>query len=415
MLHSELERLLLGELLDKYERTSAFRRGEPPKQRIILKLYDEKTGRTHACYNVEDSLQRQAVNGAVLDLAKLGLVDYTWVQWEQGNLMANLWLIYPMRTTAYEVLGRTPKRDQLNGICLELLDAIDRCAEGWGQDFLQRCYQSVVDTGMLGKQLPAEEFQRQALLRCIIFASQPIAEELLERVFSIQCLGNSKSFETHVRGRLLSILRTALSLEDEETDEAVLRQIGIAKYPEQFEFCGDISLITASGATHFGKLQYGTALFRGELEGGTFEFGKGVTEVLTIENRANYIQYIAHHRQAHQVVVYHGGQYSPAKKQFFLQLAKALDGCGQWCHWGDIDWGGFSMLSRLRREVATSVTPYRMGETELRQHTAHCTDFSNDYGMKLKELLRDPWLEDCDSVIEYMLENCCRLEQEALL
>lgn len=411
MVCNELERQLLSELIDKYERTSAFRRGEPPKQRVLIKLYDEKSGRVHSCYNVENSGQRQAVNAAVLALAELGLVAYDWVQWEQGNLLASVWLIYPKLSAVYKALDRTPKRDKLDEVCLELLEAIDQCSQGWGEDFLQECYQSILDTGTLGKHLPEDDSQRHGLLQCIVFASQPRADELLERVFSIQCLGNSKTFEKHIRGRLLSILRTIFSMDDEESDEAVLRQIGIAKYPEQFEFCGDVSLVTPEATTHFGQLRYGTALFRGEIENATLRVGNGVTEILTIENRANYIHYITHQKQAHQVILYHGGQYSPAKKEFFLHFANQ----GQWYHWGDIDWGGFSMLSRLRREVASSVAPYRMGVAELQQYAGLCTDFSADYSKKLESLLSDPLLADCHETVDYMLQKTCRLEQEALL
>lgn len=408
---NETERQLLSELVDKYERTSAFRRGEPPKQRVRMKLYDEKSGRVHTCYNVENSGQRQAVNSAVLALAELGLVEYDWLQWEQGNLLASVWLVYSQLSAVYKALNRTPKRDKLDQVCLELLEAIDQCHQGWGQDFLQGCYQSILHAGELGKQLPDDDSQRHDLLRCIVFASQPRTNELLERVFSIQCLGNSKGFEKHVRGRLLSILRTAFAMDEEESDEAVLRQIGIAKYPEQFEFCGDVSLVTPEATTHFGQLRYGAALFRGELENATLRVGDSVTEILTIENRANYIHYITYQKRPQQVVLYHGGQYSPAKKGFFLHFANH----GQWHHWGDIDWGGFTMLSRLRREVVSSVEPYRMGVAELQQYAGLCTDFSVDYGKKLESLLSDPLLADCREIIGYMLQKNCRLEQEALL
>ncbi len=42
--------------------------------------------------------------------------------------------------------------------------------------------------------------------------------------------------------RLLRILKKYLDCDDQTIDEQLLNQIGIVKYPEQFEFCGPISL-----------------------------------------------------------------------------------------------------------------------------------------------------------------------------
>jgi len=56
---------------------------------------------------------------------------------------------------------------------------------------------------------------------------------------------------------LLSILSKYLDSEDDNTDEALLRQVGITKYPEQFEFCGQVSMSFHSGIVDFSRLMFG--------------------------------------------------------------------------------------------------------------------------------------------------------------
>ncbi len=71
--------------------------------------------------------------------------------------------------------------------------------------------------------------------------------EILERVFSIRCFGNSKQFERTVKSRLVSVLRKYLDAADESTDEDLLRQVGIAKYRKQFKFYGNATISFEDG------------------------------------------------------------------------------------------------------------------------------------------------------------------------
>jgi hypothetical protein len=69
-------------------------------------------------------------------------------------------------------------------------------------------------------------------------------------------------------------------------------------------------------------------------------------------------------------VLYHGGQFSPSRGAFFRALAAAMPEGSAWRHFGDIDYGGFSMLARLRREIRPDIQPYRMDERELARYAA---------------------------------------------
>jgi hypothetical protein len=243
--------------------------------------------------------------------------------------------------------------------------------------------------------------------------------EILERVFSIRCFGDSKRFEKTVRGRLLSILSKYLDDDGEETDgEGLLSRIGIVKYPEQFEFCGNIAVCIDDKIIDFSPLTHGAALNSTDLRRAKIRIAPEVTRVLTIENRANYVDYLSKEKQDDQLAVYHGGQFSPARGAFFKALADSADAAPRgrsWYHWGDIDYGGFSMLARLRREIKAGIIPYRMNEEELKNHTALTSPVSKAYLKKLCDLKQHSELADCFPCIDYMIEHKIRLEQEALL
>ena len=73
------------------------------------------------------------------------------------------------------------------------------------------------------------------------------------------------------------------------------------------------------------------------------------------------------------------------------------------------------MLARLRREINSSIQPYRMNKQELITFEAFTTSFSLEYSQKLHELMARAELIDCSECLAYMLERCVRLEQEAML
>jgi hypothetical protein len=87
----------------------------------------------------------------------------------------------------------------------------------------------------------------------------------------------------------------------------------------------------------------------------------------------------------------------------------------EWQHWGDIDYGGFSMLARLRREIRPGVVPHLMDTATLAAHRAAAVPAAPAYLERLASLLTEPLLADCRDVLEYMIEYRVRLEQEALL
>lgn len=191
--------------------------------------------------------------------------------------------------------------------------------------------------------------------------------------------------------------------------------LGIVRYPEQFEFTGSLSIALPNGTVDFSPFPFGSTLNIEDVKLGTINLGTNVRRILSIENRANYVEYVRKYRRAEEFVLFHGGQFSPAKKIFLQAIVSALPENCAFFHWGDIDFGGFHMLSRLRKEILNDVLPWKMGEQELKQYSKYTSGFSENYSKRLTALLEIQELHDCHSCIRAMLESGLRLEQEAML
>lgn len=409
----EIQRQLLLALLDKYERSSFFREGTQPSRRIILKLYDNGQC-DFPQYDIEQSEKRILVNRAVLAISEKQLASYQWMKGEENHIIAKVWLNFENLPMAYEFVGRKSKNDTIDDVCLELLGILDNVNTEWAKQYFQDIFDMISRKRDIGNRLPGDKNAREELLRAIQFIDGKGDCELLERVFSLQCFGDSKKFERTVKSRLLSVLRKYLDSDEDAKDEDLLRQVGIVKYPEQFEFCGNAMLFFEHGMVDFSCLHYGGSVCLPDLVRGNFVIAPEVDHILSIENRANYIDYIFKRKTDNELVIYHGGQYSPSKKKFLQKVAKAISGdC--WFHWGDIDYGGFSMLARLRREIKEDVIPYRMNEQELNKYGNLAAQITHTYSEKLKCLMSRPELKDCLECLNYMVKNGKKLEQEAML
>ncbi|MEW5953434.1 MAG: Wadjet anti-phage system protein JetD domain-containing protein [Bacillota bacterium] len=405
---------LISALLDKYERSSFFREGTQPTRRIMLKLYDG--GLTEfPQYDIEQPEKRMLLNRAVLSLYEARLVSYQWMRGEENHIIAKIWLNFENISFAYALIGRQPKSDTVDDVCLELLEALDSVRSEWVKQFLSDVYDAISRKRSVGNRLPADKNERTDLFRAICFIDQLGETEMLERVFSLQCFGDSKRFEKAVKSRLLGILSKYLDSEDDNTDEALLRQVGITKYPEQFEFCGQVSMSFHCGTVDFSHLMFGGVVNSADFQQGYLNVSPAIDRVLSIENRANYIEYIYKQKNDHELVIYHGGQFSPAKRKFLRAVAASMSDTSHWYHWGDIDYGGFSMLARLRREIKHDVIPYRMDKSELIRYALFTASVQPQYIEKLCGLKQRSELGDCLPCIDYMIENRVKLEQEAML
>jgi hypothetical protein len=405
---------VLNALLDKYERSSFYRNGTQPTRRIMLSFYNRGDS-DFPYYDIEQSDRRISVNRAVIGLKENHLVYFTWADGERNHIIGLVWLNTDNLSYAYHAAGRKPKSDLVDKVCLEIACLQRQVNSPWICNFLQDVYDSTMRKRSIISAIPVDDDERSLLFTAISAIDKLNGMEYTERLFSLQTFGDSKVFEHSVKTRIISILRKYLDNDDDVTNEDLLKQIGIVKYPEQFEFRGNISIAIGYGLVNFNCLPSGSIIYSSDLSLGAISISPTVETIITIENRANYIEYISKTNSEKELLIYHGGQYSPRKRRFLQEVAQAMPKQCKWFHWSDIDYGGFVMLSRLRKEINPNIIPYRMNSEELNRYEKYASPIYKLYAEKLKKLIGHSELFDCHECIDYMLNNMIRLEQEIML
>lgn len=410
------EKIIINALLDKYEHSAAYRTGKQSTRRILLKFYDGKSTPDFGFYDIHNHDRRVEVNDAVKLLTDRGVTSFEWLRGESDHIIAKVWLNYDRIDIAYKLVKRSPKAGTIDLISAQVQVLLDEVKSDWAKRYFEDLLIKAESKRDFGSSIPRDNSERMDLWKLISFVDRRNELEIVERVLSTQLFSDSKRFETALRSKFLSVLRKYFDTDKLfDNDEELLSQVGVTKYPEFFEFCGSIIFANEHGFTDFTPLSHGGSLSLADLQVGTITIAESVKRIISIENRANYIEYIAKARGSDELVLYHAGHYSPSKKKFFTIVNASMPQNCNWYHWGDIDLGGFNMLARLRREINPSVSPYRMSEEELILYHKYCGRISESYADKLRYVLKNPELADCASCIQYMINKKVRLEQEAML
>lgn len=409
---------VLGTLLDKYEDSTAFRTGVFSR-RILLTI--PKETRLQELLGQPD--EKRLFLAALDRLKAQGLIDYSWVRYEQGNLVDKIWLVPENIGGCYQVLGRTSAADRLETFQQSVSAALEKLPPD--SDFaayLRGVQQYTAARKKLRAPFSEDTALNENLLKCLVLLEN--CPDLMERVFSGRYFSDSKYFERVLKGKVLSILkelhkRAPEAAEDGNSplsDEDLLAERGLYRWPEVFEYSGALTVHMDDGSCFdTGVHRYGAYLNSEEVRHIAAVDGSAIRRVVFIENKANYMDFQARRRQPGDLVVYHGGFYSPVKGLLF---AKIYEGCpnAAFYHWSDIDLGGFRLFCRLRSSIAPTVQPLFMDVETLERNAASCMKITAPaYLAQLSALLDDAEYAVFWEVIRYMLAHRVRLEQENLI
>lgn len=309
---------------------------------------------------------------------------------------------------AYEKANRTNVKENIE-LLLKMLEEAEFNQE-WINEYKQNMINYLKEKHKTNNLFPVQ-FAQDILL---VLKQIDNKEENLKRVLSIKCFGDSKYFERNIEHILIRIIKTYLLEKAEEySNDDILLEVGISKYPEIFEFCGDMEYYIDDEKIEYKKETMGSYLNSYNVEKMTNLTIKNARKILFIENKANYIDYIQNKQESDEFVIYHGGMYSPLKGKFFKKIYEACEN-QEFYHWSDIDIGGFRIFTRLKK-IIPELQEYKMDTEAFLAKKEYWKEMNQDYRKRLQQLRGSAEYETFYEVIDAMLENNSKLEQEAFI
>lgn len=403
----DYRRQILSDLLDKYEKSTQ----TEFKRRIMLDC-------TKLSYlDITDPEQKRRFLEAVTELSEKELVDYDWER--KGYVVKRVWLNTDRADEAFAFIGRKSAHSATNELIALFKEYSERIHTLWITEYLSKQI-----SVMSERSKPVDKWQNDtALVKDILKALDEVDKligSISMRAFSIRLYDDSKYFENNIKKYIADIAaknEPELKDMDELSEREILAQIGIIMMPETFEFCGDMTIGFSEGEVDFSPIRSGSCITSDCVKDIRYiTLDRHISRLLFIENKTNYSEYCLNSKRFDELVIYHGGFYSPAHGVFFKLIADAARSNNIPVYfWADIDYGGFRMFVRLKKNIIPTLRPLNMNSYAYSSHSEKLLVRNDKYIQRMLELLTDTDYEIFYDVIYKIAQNKGTVEQECFL
>ena len=400
----DYETLILDKLLDKYEdRVSTSNR----RVRIVLNKNEVKVP------NIESSEYIEFRE----NMLRLKNKDFIDVDWERKDyVIKSVWLNLDNVDMVYHYLER-PTRNSKAAVIINIIEkTLQKVTIKWIRNYLEAECDSILTKGKITGIWCKEKNIIDDFLSAFESIDKLNGNVVSMRVFSIQTYGDSKKFQREIKQLIIPVIkRYEPNLVDIEeiSEREVLAQVGIIMMPEIFEFCGNVKIDFSGGEVDFSPIVKGSCISSECVSDICNVEIFDTDRIIFIENKTNYSEYCLNSRSERELVVYHGGFYSPQRGEFFRKLCAETDIPVYF--WGDIDYGGFKMYMRLKNNIISSIHPLNMDLFLYNSYKSKGLQKSDDYIIKLSTLKADEDYYEFFDVIDAIVAEKTTVEQEAFL
>jgi len=408
--------VVLNALLDILERRTS-QNGTRAKQHsrfIKVSLADLSLPSYFSQANPEPRL---IANEQLIHLEKNGLIKLTWISGETGHLLQSITLPkteYGTRNTElFHLLSRTPIADNRSRLESHLLADKFRFQDDWRARAINyilnqlKAEKSPTPFSLTDSNLTLD-------LLAVLQALSTLTMETPYRVFSVRVFNDSKRFEA-IKNQLVTLARIGNPEWKRIPTEEVLRELNLVANPNYIHFAGNWQFTTDKGEI-LNLSGFTPSIGFPAAQTATLQTVRAES-VLCIENLTTFHQYIRQTEQTnngtrnmqHAIICTYGNP-SPAVRRVLRLLPETTP----IFLWSDLDYGGFNILSQLRRFVSEQSQPYLMNIDILEANIPRARPLTASDQANLKRLLLRPELHDVRHVIEHLLRRGLKLEQEGV-
>ena len=387
------ETAILNALLDQYERSKTFIGKNVQNQSFSKRITDLFPG-----YADEANFELfSEVNSQVASLEKDVLI--TVKRKKRGKIDTDIItvvsLVVDRLDQCYSALGRQPKADKNAEIKKLLNEYRDRTQ--LIHDFCEEQFKRLDENK---KVQYSEDLEKLKQILKVLAEIETVEEETFIRNFSIRVLGDSKAFE-HIKSAVVSLL---CEYGDYPNKESILQDLNIVNNPGYVYVKGN-GTITISGQTiDFGLINGDLGLSSSVLDD-IENVEVTASKIITIENLTSFNSF----NDKDAFAIYLGGYHNSIRRKMIRKIYENNPD-KEYYHYGDIDAGGFYILLDLRSKTGIPFVPLNMDVITLENHMNYTKKLTENDRSRLNNLLGGEF----DSVINYMLEHDCKLEQEAI-
>ncbi len=393
--------LILGKLLEKYERSSLSRGVNQRKVSIAYKITEKELPE----YFDVSRLDYEYVHSQLAVLEQAGLISLKWQKGREGKILDRCLLVTEKVPEAYRRLSR-PSRQQKEERLLQMLEAYALRLPV----FVRWVRERLSANASIKLYLDLEDpIQAERICHLAAAIRENRTRQFL-RQFSVAVFSDSKAAEREIvnAARILADFESEGRLRGLETQE-ILEEYLIFKNP---------SWIYMKGGPFAREYPGGIGVTEEDALRLSWDEKHKITAILTIENLTTFHQWESgalsmKTNDREELVIYLAGYANRGKREFLRKLHAAYPDA-RFFHYGDIDCGGFRIWKTLAQGTGLPIEPFRMDLPTYLKNLRSGRPLTDLDRKTLQEMLSDPFFENQRELFREMLARGVKLEQESL-
>lgn len=394
----EYSKDIISRLLDIYERRNGY--AKRPEE---LRSIQFEVSKEYPIYKDRyDNEKYRDINTAIEKNVAAGLII---AEKDQIGRYSKIKLNIARVDDCYALLKRTSIPDQ----CKKVLSVLEK-ANNAECLLIGRIVSDFCEQIKAYKKLPYDlgyDARRVGEVLQVLEAVTKLTSETYIRNFSTALFKDSKRFQREYRSTIESILFNYTDDVVEKDD--ILGYYNLYENPTYVLIKGNARICFDESAIELSEMPGGIALSNGSLAG-IHKISVKADKVITVENLTTY-----HDCDEQDAVYIYLGGYHNTSKQKLLELIYENNGDKEYYHEGDLDVYGFLILKNLIDKTQIPFKPLFMdlGTIE-RFYRAGLYKNLSARDRKVITSKKDGQLSAYKDVLEYMLANDCKVEQESI-
>lgn len=397
------EKYILNKLLNSYEDSCLFAR----KNKVNVRIAFSFTTKNIPDYFDESSVCYEEIHAAMQLLERK---EYIIIQWKKGNHIIQKVLLNDLKIEEiYQYIQRKPKSLHIEKT-LQLLEEFKEKSQGHVNKVFIGYLSNRIQEGESVKEfIDLSDYDRTKRLLQAINWIEKNQETRYIREFSIRHFGDSKIFE-----EMLAVIGKVFKRFEERFAKldvyAILAEYSIYHTPDYVYIKG------SSGIVRIGKSQIvledwqqGIGICGEDLQKIKFGETLQIQKVITIENLTTFFRW----KEEASLLIYLGGYHNGSRRSL-LKLIHEQIPQAQYLHFGDIDVGGFEIYEDLKRQTGILFQTYYMDLQTLKKYEIYAKNLTANDRKRLKKVLDFEGENTYQDVLEYMLAQNVKLEQECV-
>ena len=370
-----------------------------------------------AYYSQIDPQPRLIANAQFTQLEHVGLLILTWLPGETGNLLQSVTLKTEGATnntsyaSLYALLNREPASTTRSRIeTLLFADQFRFPKDDWRFRVIHRTL-AKLRTGRSPAPFSLTDSSWNIDLLTVLSALSGLETETPYRVFSVRTFNDSKRFD-ELKPAIVRLARLASREWKSLSTEDILREFNLVANPNYIYLSGNWQLTTQSGEI----LSLGGFTPSVGYPATQIETIQSVTihadSVLCIENLTSFHEFLRTRetQKTEHVILCLMGNPSPSIRRLLGLIPETIP----IYLWSDMDYGGFNILSQMRRHIRHQIHPYLMDISTFEAYTHLSRPLTSADVRNLRRLYNRPDLSDVQPIIEHLVHRGLKLEQEAI-